>query len=123
MKKLVILILALSLLLPAVAFAADKEVSEFYGYCHLEVAKDGTPFMSVIFFAPDQTCYFVTQMFRHDEPGLGRSYVGFWGYTSDGGVFAKVGDNVTLNFTISSFGDIVDKNTLDVYSKFDTLLK
>ena len=123
MKKIVILLLVVSLLLPAAAFALDREVDPYYGYAHIEIAKDGSPFMSVIYFAEDQTCYFLTQLFRHDEPGLGRAYVGTWGYTADGDVFAKTGDNTTRTFKISSLGSIVDMDTMEVFERFDGLMK
>lgn len=123
MKKLLALILILSLLIPAASFALDREVDPYYGYAHIEVSKDGTPFMSVIYFAENQTCYFLTQMFWADEPGLGRAYIGTWGYTADGDVYAKTGDNTDITFAISSLGSLVDKETMDVYEPFSCLMK
>ena len=123
MKRIVTLFLVLALALPAAACASDPEVSEYYGYGHIEIAKDGSPYISIIYFAPDQTCYYTTQLFRHDEPGLGRSYVGTWGYTADGHVFAKTGENTTRTFTITSAGGIVDKDTMEVFIMFDALMK
>lgn len=123
MKKLFAVILILALLLPAASLALDREIDFYYGYAHIEIAKDGSPFMSVIYFAEDQTCYYLTQLFRHDEPGLGRAYVGTWGYTADGDVFAKTGDNTSRTFAISSLGAIVDKETMEVFDRFDALMK
>lgn len=123
MKKLMTITLILALLLPAVCLAETNQVDEYYGYAHMEVAKDGSPFMSVIYFAPDQNCYFLTQMFWHDEPGLGRAYVGTWGYTADGLVFAKTGENTSKTFKVTSLGSVVDTETMEVYISFDALMK
>ena len=123
MKKLIALSLILAVLLPAAALAFDRELDTDYGYAHMEIAKDGSPFMAVIYFAEDQTCYYLAQMFRQDEPGLGRAYVGIWGYTSDGSIFAKVGENTTRTFKISSLGGLVDMDTMEVFESFSTLMK
>lgn len=122
MKKLLTAILILALILPAAALAAEKEVDFFYGYAHIEVSKAGTPFMSMIYFNQDQTCYYVAQMFHDDKPGIGRAYVGTWGYTASGDVFAKTGDNTTITFAITSMGSIVDRETLEVYFPVDALM-
>ena len=123
MKKILSFILILVLVFPALAFAEEYEIDEFYGYAHMEVSADGSPVMYMIYFAPDQTCYFTVQSFRHEEPGLGRAYVGTWGYTADGDVFAKTGDNTSRTFAISSLGSIVDKETMEVFDRFDALMK
>ena len=123
MKKLLAVILILAMLLPAAATALEREVDYYYGYGHIEVTKSGTPFIAVIYFAEDQTCYYLAQMFKSDEPGLGRAYVGTWGYTADGKVFAKIGENTSATFSISSLGSIIDTETMDVYEKFDALMK
>lgn len=123
MKKLIALILAVALLLPAAAFALD-EIDTDYGYAHMEVTRDGSPYMAVIYFAEDHTCYYLAQMFRHDEPGLGRAYIGTWEYTDEGYVFAKIGDNTSITFkVVSSLHAIVDRTTMEVYDRFDALMK
>jgi len=122
MKRFVTLFLALALILPAASLAADPEVSKYCGYAHIEIAKDGSPVVTVIYFAQDQTCYYLAQAFRHDETGLGRSYIGTWGYTADGNVFAKTGDNTSRTFGIASDGSLVDKETWEVFSMFDALM-
>lgn len=124
MRKLIALVLILVLALPAAAFADDvREVDYYYGYGHIEIAKDGSPYMSIIYFAQDHTCYYLTQMFWHDEPGLGRSYIGTWEYTDNGEVFAKTGNNTSMTLHITMFGSLVDTETMAVYEKFDALMK
>lgn len=123
MKKLITIILVLAVLLPVSALALDREVDPFYGYAHMEVSASGVPFMTVIYFAENKVCYFLTQMFFSDKPGTGRAYIGTWEYTSDGDVFAKVGDNVSKTFKITSLGSLVDRNTMEVYEEFSALMK
>ena len=123
MKKLFALILILALLLPVVVLADNPEIDFKTGYAHLELLQDGAPLMSMVYFAEDGTCYFQTQMFHTDEPGLGRSYVGTWEYTSDGNIFAKVGNTATLTLRPTAMGCFVDAGTLELYSPFYTLVE
>jgi hypothetical protein len=123
MRKLITVILILALLLPAAAMALDKEIDFYYGYAHIEILRDGSPVMYTIYFAEDQTCYFNVQAFYHDEPGIGRSHVGVWGYTADGEVFAKTGNNTDITFHINSSGALVDKETMQVYEPISALFK
>lgn len=123
MKRFFLFLLSLSLMLPAAALALDREVDPYYGYAHIEVSKDGVPFMTVIYFSEDQTCYYLTQLFQSDGVGLGRAYVGMWGYTADGEVFAKTGDNTTRTFHITSLDDLVDVETMEVFERFSALMK
>ena len=123
MKKLLCLVLVL--LLPVFAFADGFELDEFTCYAHTELTETGAPYMSVIYFAPDGTCFYLAQMFLADEPGLHRAYVGTWEYTSDGCVYAKIGDNTDTTFKPVEFlGDVtlVERGTLQVYSPFDVLM-
>ena len=122
MKRLLAVLLILSVLLSSAALAAEREIDFYYGYAHLEVTKDGSPVMYVIYFSEDYTCYFLVQAFHKDKPGLGRSYVGHWSYTADGDVFAKTGENTDITFKISSLGSIVDRSTMQVYEPFDALI-
>lgn len=124
MKKLIAIILAIALILPAAALAADKEVSEFYGYAHINIEKDGSPYMSTIYFGENQTCYYFTQMFHAGETGFGRAYVGIWGYTADGDVFAKVGnsESAKIVFAITESGAIVDRASMDVFEPINARL-
>ena len=124
MKKLITIILALALILPVSTLAVDKEVSEFFGYAHINTEKDGAPYMSMIYFCKDQTCYYYTQMFHAGETGFGRAYVGIWGYTADGDVFAKVGnsDSAKIVFAITESGAIVDRASMDVFEPISARL-
>lgn len=123
MKKLLSVVLILALLLPFAAFAEHPEVDQYYGYAQIEVTKSGAPYMNFLYFKPDYTCYYLTQLFYDNEPGLGRAYVGTWGYTAEGKVFAKVGDNVTLTLGFSSSGEaLVDLEHDHVYFKISALM-
>jgi len=123
MKKIVAMILILTLLLSAAAMAdTNDSVDEYYAYAHASVAKDGSPIMMIIYFAKDQTCYYVAQAFHHDSAGIGRAYVGTWGYTADGYIFAKIGDNTSLKLKPSVLGSLVDTETMSVYEPFSVLM-
>ncbi len=122
MKKALAVLILFSLLLPAVVLSEGmKEVDIYGGYAHIEIAKDNTPTMFVIYFAEDYTCYYVAQAFNNRGPSVGRAYVGTWGYTAKGEVHAKIGDNVDATFHITSFGNIVDVETMQVYEYFNGL--
>ena len=123
MKRLLAVFLALVLLFPVVSLADPNQVDEYYGYAQIEVTKSGAPYMNFLYFKPDQTCYYLTQLFHDDQPGLGRAYVGTWGYTAEGKVFAKVGDNVTLTLGFTSDGTaLVDLEHEHVYYKISALM-
>ena len=124
MKKLILVSLVLVLLLlPPSALALEAEIDYYCGYGCIQVAKDGSPYIAVIYFAEDHTCYYMVQLFRHGESGLGRVHVGFWGYNADGTIFAQTGDNTTSTFKITSLGSIVETSTLEVYNPFDGIMQ
>ena len=121
MKKILSFILILALVLPALAFAEEYEIDEFYGYAHMDVSADGSPVMYMIYFAPDHT----VQSFRHEEPGLGRAYVGTWEYMDDRCIFAKTGDNTDITFKMVKFAGsitLVDRATMQVYEPFSVIM-
>lgn len=127
MKKLITVVLALVLslvlLLPSCSLA-DPEVDFFSGYAHLEVFKDGTPVMYMIYFAEDYTCYFVVQAFTSDGPSIGRAHVGTWEYTSDGDVYAQTGDNTSITFRIiEAVNGLIDMATMQAYHPFSAQFK
>ena len=123
MKKLFTLILILCLLLPVFALGEDPEIDYTTGYAHLDLLNDGAPMMSMIYFSSDGTCYYLTQMFHTDEPGLGRSFVGTWEYTGDGNIFARIGNKSTVTLRPVAMGCFVDSATLDLYAPFYTLIE
>ena len=123
MKRFFILIMILALVVPVASFALEREIDYFGGYAHMDIKKDHAPVMYMIYFSEDYTCYYLVQSFYTDGPGLGRSYVGTWGYTAEGDVHAKVGDNVSITFRISSTGAIVDMDTMQVYEYFNGLFR
>jgi hypothetical protein len=103
MKKLITVILILSMLLPAAALAGESDVVGCWAY--YSVSSSGTPSMEMIYLADDHTCYFLIQSFDHDEPSLGRAFVGTWEMQQDGSVFAKTGNNTntTLMFDTNEY--------------------
>ena len=125
MKKLLALLLIFSLL-PVAALSSSFEIDPYYAYAHTEVTNSGTPYVSVVYFAEDGVCYFLAQMFYHDEPGFSRSYVGTWEYTPEGYIHAKTGNNTEITFKPVSIGgsvSLVDRATLQVYEQFDVLVQ
>ena len=125
MKKLLVLILSFVFIF-SLASAESFEPDPYYAYAHTEVTKDGAPYMSVIYFAEDGTCYFLAQMFFHDRAGYGRTYVGTWELTPEGYIHAKTGDNTDIIFkvvTIAGSVSLVDRATLQVYERFSILMK
>lgn len=124
MKKLIALFFALALAVSAASCESMPfdEYCYYYGYGHIEVAKDGSPYMSIIYLAEDHTCYYLTQMFSTDEPRLGRAYVGTWETLDDGKIFAKIGENTSRTLKLSALGSLVDVDTMEVFSPFDALM-
>lgn len=123
MKKLVVLLLALTLLLPAISYA--EELDFYCAYAHAELLNSGAPYLAMLCFSEDGTCYFTCQMFSPDEPMTGRSYVGTWEYNEDGDVFAKIGENATMTLHFVRLGDVmlIDTKTLNIYSPVNILNK
>ena len=123
MKKLITVILILALVLPVLVLADNDAVDEYYGYASIEVSKTGAPTMFFLYFYKNQTCYYVAQQFHEDSPGLGRTYVGTWGYTSDGKIFAKIGDNTSVTLKpVEGMGALVDTSTYTVYYPVSALM-
>lgn len=124
MKKLLAIILIVALLLPVAALADDSDVVGCWA--HYELLTTGCPSMEMIYLAEDHTCYFIIQSFRHDEAGLGRTYVGTWEMQSDGTVLAKTGDNSSIVLYFSpEYQVAMNTKTLSVFinlSVFDSLL-
>ena len=94
MKKLITVILILSLLLPAAAMT--EELGIVGCWSHYELQTTGAPEIKTLYLAEDYTCYFIIQAFKPDGPGLGRSYVGTWELLDDGSVYAKTGKNTDM---------------------------
>ena len=113
MKRLVCLLLVL-VLFPLVSLA---DGSEYVGcWASYETLTDGAPVMSMLYLSEDHTCYFVTQMFHPDSPGLGRSYVGTWEILSDGTLRAKTGNNTETKLKFyTSENYALEAETMRVY--------
>ena len=89
MKIFFALLLALALFLSASALA-DGVVG---CWAHYELLTTGCPSMTMLYLAEDHTCYYLIQSYDHDEPGIGRTFVGTWEMQADGTVLAKTGNN------------------------------
>ena len=89
MKRFFALLLVLVLLLSASALA-DGVVG---CWAHYELLTTGCPSMTMLYLAEDHTCYYLIQSYDHDEPGIGRTFVGTWEMQADGTVLAKTGNN------------------------------
>ena len=114
MKRFLCLLFVLALLFSASAFADDLDVVGCWA--QYSVLTTGAPSMSMLYLAEDHTCYYVTQQFRPDEAGFGRTYIGSWEFQIDGTLFVKIGNNAKLNLRFTSSGDIaLDTLTMDVY--------
>ena len=115
MKKFLVLFLVFVLLVPVFALADD---SDYVGcWAHYDLQTDGTPVMSMLYLAENNTCYYIIQSFHTDEAGLGRTYVGTWKLNADGTIYAKTGNNTstTLKVTGSSDSLAVNPETMDVF--------
>lgn len=112
MKKLFCLLLVL-ICLPVISLSDDADVVGCWA--HYEMLTDGAPMVSMLYLAEDHTCYFVTQMFHHDEAGFGRKYVGTWNLQSDGSIYAKIGNNSDMELTIYNESIVFDRSTMQIY--------
>lgn len=97
MKKLLALILAL--LLPAIALA-DWPAGT--AWTHSSLSAEGVPYMQYLYLAEDGSCYYTTQLFHPDSEAFGRSYTGTWELLISGNVYAKTGNNTSLELAFSN---------------------
>ena len=113
MKKLLAVFLILALLLPVAAFADDSDVVGCWA--SYQLLTTGCPCMTMLYLADDYTCYYFTQMYEHDEVGLGRTFIGSWEMQRDGSVFVKIGNYATLTLELYGSNNFAVSDTLDVY--------
>ena len=100
MKKLVAIILLLALIAPAASLAlSEADVPGCYVY--YDLLKSGAPQMTMFYLAPNYSCYYLIQSYHEDEPGIGRSYVGYWEVQGDWTIYAKTGNNTDMVLIIS----------------------
>jgi len=98
MKKLLLFILALALLLPALALADWPGGT---AWTHSSLSAEGAPYMEYIYFADDGSCYYATYLFHRDSDAFGRTYNGTWELLPSGNVYAKTGNNTSMELTFS----------------------
>ena len=114
MKKFLSVFLDLVLLLPVSAFAVSD--SDVVGcWAHYSVGTDGSPSMAMLYLAEDHVCYFIIQSFRHDEAGIGRTYVGNWKIQDNGSIYAKTGNNTDTELILYNESLALTRDTRDVY--------
>ena len=113
MKKLLAVFLIFALLLPVAAFADDSDVVGCWA--SYQLLTTGCPCMTMLYLADDYTCYYFTQMYEHDEVGLGRTFIGSWEMQRDGSVFVKIGNYATLTLELYGSNNFAVSDTLDVY--------
>ena len=126
MKKLVAVVLLLALITPVAALAmSEADVPGCYVY--YDLLKSGAPQMTMFYLAPNYSCYYLIQSYHEDEPGIGRSYVGYWEVQGDGTIYAKTGNNTDMVLIISEDASVAYDKKLNQYfiniSKFDQYVK
>lgn len=110
MKKLITIILILSLFLPAAVLAESAVTGVWIA---TEKLSTGCPSMTYLYLAEDHTSYFVIQAFKPDGPGLGRQFVGTWEELSSGDIHVVTGNNTSI--TLSLAGDYAVDDSMTFY--------
>ena len=113
MKKLLAVFLILVLLLPVTVLADESDVVGCWA--SYQVLTTGCPAMTMLYLADDHVCYFLAQMYEHDEVGFGRTYIGSWEMQRDGSVFVKIGNNATLTLEFYGTRNFAVSDAMDVY--------
>lgn len=113
MKKLITIILALALILPAAAYAVDMEIVSGL-WSHAEDTADGM-LLTSMYLTEEGIAYFVTQMFGSDGPGLGRAWLGSWELTEINTVHIIIGKHATLDLKYRDYNTMIDQATYDYY--------
>lgn len=116
MKKLLAVILILSLLLPVSAFA-DADVPAWLmegSWNHFQSTADGM-LLTSLYLDDDGTAYFVTQLFNAEGPGLGRAFRGTWEKTGVDTLHVVTGNNSSLDLTYCTYNMMFDYAMQDYY--------
>lgn len=122
MKKLLTIILAVALILPAAALAEDWLDCDI-GYCHTEVNKDGAPYFGFIFFTEKGVCYYCEKMFYADRPGQENAFIGTWEYDSDSDLSVYYRGNKLFTLHKLSEGNLINTETMMIYYRSLALFK
>ena len=122
MKKLITLLLILTLALPALALA--EELDFFSAYSHVETldSERSAPYIATIFFKEDGTCFYCDQQFFLDRPGQSNAMIGTWKYTDDDNVVVSLGRQaLTFTLHIMANGNIINTETMSIYNPVNTI--
>ena len=123
MKKLITVILILALLLPA-AVLADATIDVYAGYAHVEMVESNrdAPFISVIKFDENGTCYYCDQQFFQDRPGTSNAMIGTWEYEDSETVVIKIGrECAVIRLRILKSGDLMNIETEKIYNRVNAI--
>lgn len=114
MKKLIAVILLLSLFIPFSSFA-DPSLDFFAAYCHSEINKDDSPFFAVLYFTESGNCYYSEKSFTASAPGQDNAYIGTWEYNDDGDIAVKFRQNTVFTLHLLKDGDLINTETMMIY--------
>ena len=115
MKKCLSIILIVSLVLFCVSFASAVSPTFIEGaWTHLEDTENGCLITS-LYLTEEGTAYFVTQLFRDNEPAIGRAFVGSWSFIDRNKIHIITGNSATLDLTYCSFNMMFDNDLRDYY--------
>ena len=122
MKILVILLLVLSILIPAASYSAELDFYAAYAHSEMVESEKDAPFFSFIQFTEDGKCYYSEQRFYPDRPGSSCALIGSWSINSDGDVFVELG-RTFMSFTlhILDSGDLINITTDQIYNRVNSI--
>jgi len=110
MRKMILVILILSLLLPV---AAVSDVSEWLyegTWTNTQDGEDGIALITVSLWE-DGKAYYVAQTFSRNEPGIGRAFVGSWEVTGPDTIHVIVGENTSMDLRYCTFNMMLEDKT------------
>ena len=113
MKKLIALILFVTMLLPASALTDESDVVGCW--VHYSVLTNGAPGVEFLYLSEDHTSYYLIQTYKPTEAWNGRTHVGTWVMNEDGTVTAQVGNVATINLSFSDEYTLAMSDLLSVF--------
>ena len=114
MKKFVTLILILALVVSCSCASAVAAWLIDGVWTHMETTATGCLITS-LYLTEDGTAYYVTQLFRDGEPGLGRAFVGSWSFTGSNTLHVIIGNNSSIDLTYCTGNMMYDYEMRDYY--------
>ena len=113
MKKLIILLLVVLLAVPVSSSAVAPFLYEG-AWTNTASLTDGVC-LTTIYLEEDGTAYFMTQMFRSGEVGIGRAFVGTWEPSGSDYVHVTTGNNSSVDLLYCTFNMMYDEATRAMY--------